>query len=57
MTKYERLRPGHNAGIGALVHLAGEEEGVPPKSTSHCELKALGFVAVQKIITEPGVNV
>ena len=50
-------RPGHDAGICALVHLAGEKESVTPKSASHCKLKTLRFVPMKKIVTKPGVNV
>ena len=50
------FRPSHDASICALVHLAGEEESVPPEPTSHRKLKAFCFVAVQEIITEPCVR-
>ena len=53
----EKFRPGHDSSICALVHLAGEEQSMAPKSTSHCKFEALSFVAMQQIVTEPEVNV
>ena len=46
--------PQHDPGVGALVHLGGQEQGVAPEAVAHGVLKALLLVAVQKVVAELG---
>ena len=44
--------PSHDPGVGPLVHLGGQEEGVAPEADFHGVLQALGLVTVQEVTPE-----
>ena len=47
-------QPEHDARVGSLVHLGGEEERVTPQPVLHGVLETLLLVAEEKVVAELG---
>ena len=45
-------KPRHDPGVGPLIHLTGQEEGVAPQAGLHGKLQALLLVPVKQVGTE-----